>query len=382
MADASDTSPYILAAPDSTLPNSRALLASGGLVTQDTGGEGTFTINTVGNLQTLNEFGSPGFITYDATLPGITARSLEGGSGISITTPDGNGANPVVSVVADSTTQQVNSLSNGLFGSTRSSLNFVPSGSISITIGDNSLDNRTDINIAGTVAAPQDSTYIIQTTDPGLPNAQSLGLLTDGLLKVTVTDSTGVLSTATANTDYQVGSPILTSISGVTPTVGSLLVGSSSTTYEGFPESSTPGTVLTSNGAAALPSWQAPATGNLVEVLPNPTLTQTLVGNTTYIAINNAGGPTVFTLPPGTGPGSAVPGTFYTIIGGNQEGWMVNLNAGQTIAIGPIFTTGGSINSTTTGPYPGTYANDSITIWCVTSLYFIGVNITGTIQVN
>ncbi len=378
MADASDTSPYILAAPDSTLPNSRALLASGGLVTQDTGGEGTFTINTVGNLQTLNSFGSPGFITYDATLPGITARSLEGGSGISITAPDGNGANPVISVVADSTTQKVNSLSNGLFGSTRSSLNFVPSGSISITIGDNSLDNRTDVNIAGTVAAPQDSTYIVQTADAGLPNAQSLGLLTDGLLKVTVTGSTGVLSTAVANTDYQVGSPILTSISGVTPTVGSLLIGSSSTTYAGFPESSTPGTVLTSNGPAALPSWEAPATGNLTVILPDPTTSQTLVGNTTYIAINTSGGRTVFTLP---SVATAVPGNFYKIIGGNAIGWQVNQNATQFIAIGPNQTTvgtGGNLQSTTTGPF----ANDSITIWCVAPNYFIGESITGTIQIT
>jgi len=371
MADASDTSPYILAAPDSTLPNSRALLASGGLVTQDTGGEGTFTINTVGNLQTLNEFGSPGFITYDATLPGITARSLEGGSGISITTPDGNGANPVISVVADSTIQQVNSLSNGLFGSTRSSLNFVPSGSVSVTIGDNSLDNRTDINIAGTVAAPEDSTYIIQTPDAGLPNAQPLSPLATGLLKVTT--GTGVLSTAVANTDYQSASANLTSISAITPNNGSLIVGNG-TGYEGFASGGNPGDVLTSEGFGNSPAWQAPLTGTIVVVFPSDyaTLT-TLETRTIYIpTISDAEGPFPFILP--TTPNV---GDIYQIKGYGNVGWQVSQNAGQTMIVGNQQTTvgtGGSIEST--------FDTDSIVIYCVTTTNFTVDILSGQIQVN
>jgi hypothetical protein len=44
--------------------------------------------------------------------------------------------------------------------------------------------------------------YILQTATSLLPNAQSLGALTTGLLKNTVTASTGVLSKAVAGTDY------------------------------------------------------------------------------------------------------------------------------------------------------------------------------------
>lgn len=47
-----------------------------------------------------------------------------------------------------------------------------------------------------------DATYILQTSDADLPNAQSLGTLTTGLLKNTVTSATGVLSTAVLGTDY------------------------------------------------------------------------------------------------------------------------------------------------------------------------------------
>jgi hypothetical protein len=58
------------------------------------------------------------------------------------------------------------------------------------------------------------ATYIIQTAEAGLTNAQVLGSLATGLLKNTTT--TGVLSIAVANTDYVIpNSPTL-----ITPTLG------------------------------------------------------------------------------------------------------------------------------------------------------------------
>jgi hypothetical protein len=50
--------------------------------------------------------------------------------------------------------------------------------------------------------APADAKYIVQTVNAGLPNAQSLGALTTGLLKNTVSSSTGVLSRAVPGVDY------------------------------------------------------------------------------------------------------------------------------------------------------------------------------------
>lgn len=59
-------------------------------------------------------------------------------------------------------------------------------------------------NNDGTAIIPgvHDPKYIIQTVNASLPNAQSLGALTTGILKNTVTTGTGVLSTAVAGTDY------------------------------------------------------------------------------------------------------------------------------------------------------------------------------------
>lgn len=58
-----------------------------------------------------------------------------------------------------------------------------------------------DIGPAGGVA-PADATYILQSDNAFLPNAQSLGALTTGLTKNTVTAGVGVLGTAIPGTDY------------------------------------------------------------------------------------------------------------------------------------------------------------------------------------
>lgn len=60
-------------------------------------------------------------------------------------------------------------------------------------------------------AAPSDAEYIVGTANGSLSAEQSLGALTTGLLKNTVSGSTGMLSTAVAGTDYQ--SPISTASS-------------------------------------------------------------------------------------------------------------------------------------------------------------------------
>jgi hypothetical protein len=157
-----------------------------------------------------------------------------------------------------------------------------------------------------------------------------------------------------------------------------LIVGSG-TAYEGFPSGGDPGDVLTSAGVGVLPSWRAPATGNLTVVIPfdSPVTSYTLSGNTTYITYNSSGPTVIFTLPL---MADAVPGTFYTIVGGNQIGWQVNVTSGQLIAVGSSSTTigTGNIQSTTTG----FYANESITIWCVAPNYFIVSSVIGTVQVN
>lgn len=140
---------------------------------------------------------------------------------------------------------------------------------------------------AGSAAgAPSTSTYIIQTADVGLANAQVLGSLSTGLLKVATT--TGILSTASAGTDYLAAGAVTTS--GLTMTSARLLgrLTSSTGAIEELTFSGTldqigntrgsilergssgwtvipPGTsgwVLTSNGSSADPTYQSAGGGS------------------------------------------------------------------------------------------------------------------------
>jgi hypothetical protein len=74
--------------------------------------------------------------------------------------------------------------------------------------------------VGGANVAPADATYLVQTADGDLPNAQALGDLATGLVKNTTT--TGVQSIAAADVDYIGptsiidGVPVQTHLVGVT----------------------------------------------------------------------------------------------------------------------------------------------------------------------
>ncbi len=63
-------------------------------------------------------------------------------------------------------------------------------------------DSMEFVAVAPGSGAPADAKYIVQEANAGLSDEQSLGALTTGLLKNTVTASVGVLSAATEGTDY------------------------------------------------------------------------------------------------------------------------------------------------------------------------------------
>jgi hypothetical protein len=84
----------------------------------------------------------------------------------------------------------------------RTRLNFIEGSNVTLTVTDDPTNDEIDITIAATGAsgAPSDATYIVQTANAGLSAEQALSTLTTGVVKVT--NGTGVLSTAVADTDY------------------------------------------------------------------------------------------------------------------------------------------------------------------------------------
>lgn len=369
MADAPDNSSYILANPDSALADSRVLEAGTGLVKQDTGSGGTITIAADGNLATLATTTSPGYVICDTSgmSPVFVQRGLNAGTGITITQGLGQGGATTIAVTEKSTTQNVEVSQNGTLISTRNNLNFSSSGPISLTVQDDGGNDRTNITINGTSIAENDATYILQVPDNSLPNAQALSALSTGILKSTTT--TGVVSIAVAGTDYQAPSAILTSIAGVTPAIGTLLVGNG-TGFTVLGPGAT-NSVLTSNGVGAAPSYEPPVGGSGISTveLGNGAPTQTLASHTYYTANNSS--QQVFVL-----PASPSAGEFYKIIGYGAGGWTVTQNAGQTIEVGNISTTTG-----TGGSITNILSKDSIDIYCVDANNFTAHITSGQVTV-
>ena len=109
--------------------------------------------------------------------------------------------------------------------------------------------------------------------------------------------------------------------------------------------------VLTSNGAGALPTWQAAAGGAFPWTDVTGT-TQAAAINNGYTT-NNAGAVTV------TLPSTAAYGSVVKIAGRGAGGWIVAVNSGESIQFGNQVTT------TTTGTLASTNRYDCVEILCV-----------------
>lgn len=148
MADAPNTSTYILVNPDTAnLPNSRKLAAGTGITLQDSGVGNSLTIQPIGNLQSIFNFDTSGFIAYNSFDNTFAGRSLSGGSTISITNPNGTTGNPVLGVINDTSIQKITSQIGGVSISTRSRLNFISGSGVSISVSDNFVNNSADVTI-------------------------------------------------------------------------------------------------------------------------------------------------------------------------------------------------------------------------------------------
>lgn len=359
MADAPDTSSYILVAADPALPNSRALVAGTGFTLQDTGSSGqTITVQPVNNLLNLAEFSAPGYVNYDATNQIFTGNTFVQGTGISIDFPDGQGGNTAFSVVPNSTIQKIQVSANDLLESTRSNVNFKTAGGVSITVVDNSLDNRADVTITSPAIPNYDATYIIQTPNGSLPNAQALNEVVTGLTNylAKVHTASGVISAAQPDVDYMSVSPQLLSIAGITPTQGTLIQGGGPE-FIGSPIGPA-GTVATSNGVFLI--WDPPVSGVVGVVLSPGTVSVNMLPNTFYVPTSTTGLVT-FHLPL---PVNCVPGQIFRIKGDGSSGWRINAG----IALQSI--RWGSLVTTDMGHIASTSPQDSIEMVCVTPTEF------------
>jgi len=102
------------------------------------------------------------------------------------------------------------------------------------------------------------------------------------------------------------------------------------------------GQVLTSNGASALPSWQAAGGGGGMTWTEVTGTSQSMAVNNGYI-LNNA------SLVTATLPATAAVGSIVAVVGKGAGGWAIAQNSGDQIHFGNVNTTsgvGGSLAST------------------------------------
>jgi hypothetical protein len=86
------------------------------------------------------------------------------------------------------------------------------------------------VDVGAATGAPSTEDYIVGTATANLSAEQSLGALTTGLLKNTVSGSTGTLSTAVSGTDYAPANPSWSTLSAPSGTL-SLSHGTNTTTF-------------------------------------------------------------------------------------------------------------------------------------------------------
>lgn len=132
----------------------------------------------------------------------------------------------------------------------------------------------------------------------------------------------------------------------------------------------TSGQVLTSNGASALPTFQAASGGGMTWNEVTGT-TQAMAVDNGYI-LNNAG------LVTATLPATAARGSVIRVAGKGAGGWRIAQNASQIIYFGLSTTTTGA-----TGYIQSTAARDSVELVCVTAdIHFQVISSMGNITIT
>lgn len=389
MADAPNTSSYILEAPDTTdLPNSRTLVANGGIVLNDGGAGENITISTVGNLSVLNSLNTNGLVAYYSLgSPVFAGISLEGSSSINIVDGDAVSGNPTFSVINNSSIQQVNVQGAAGAGgtSTRSTLNFVGSDGISVTVGDNGGASRADITISGsgiigstvTSIASANTNIVVSGSGSG-PYNGAVTLTAPNWANVVAGNNvqmngqgfeyTGFLG-LTADPDGH--TLTLTATGGTTPVLNlGSSEGATSIVYDSFfnfpgGNSGTAGQVLTLTSAptgtdAGILHWTSVAGTGTVTNVTGSGLISVASGTTTpvisitpgtsgQVITTNSSGAVVWGAGGGGGGGGLVGGTSGTgaainIVGGNSTVPLAASGGGQVVISGqtPAWTTGNS----------------------------------------
>lgn len=176
--------------------------------------------------------------------------------------------------------------------------------------------------------------------------------------------------TGTTNT-LNLGFPVSVALGGTgiaTTTAYSVICAGTTSTgaFQSLSSVGSSGQVLTSNGASALPTWQAAPAG--FSTVNETGSSVTMTANVQYVNTGTDNAQCTYTI-----PATAAQGASFRIMGvaGNTGGWILQANTGQTVYVGATATS-------SAGSVTPQLATDGITIVCtVADTDFVTVEAVG-----
>ncbi len=337
--------PVALASASFTdFPNAEIVTGGTGISVVPGGSQGNLTISVTGQLTSLANLAATGFVVFNDSTNTYTARTINSGSGISVTRGDGLSGNCVIAQTPATVVQRV--YVTGPLGTPGSfpNIEFIAGDGISVAVADAGLGAKAQVTITNT----HGSEGSVDSVDA----ASTTGLLITGTPGLPITES------GTINIDLP-GSGASSAV-----VQGDMLVGNTGGSYTVVGIGTT-GKLWTSNGTTA--SWLSPATSGTVTSVGISSATGLVVGSS---PVTTSGTMTVNL--PGTGASSAVvqgdmligsTGGSYTTVAigttgklwtsdGTTASWQSPATSGTVTSVGVSSTTGlivGSSPVTTSG---------------------------------
>lgn len=233
-----DTSTFVVASLDSTIPNARVLTAGKGFHIIDSGPSSPITITAGDHLDSVVALSADGIVSYTNSTKSFNSIALNSTSTISVNSPTGQGSLQL-NVIPNTTTQNIN-ISDGTTTIMTPQVNFA--GGTGVSVGVSNISGKPTVTIAsngqsgagGTVTSVAATSVSGDFAITGSPITTS-GTLDFALAGVIPISKGGTgLANSTATAQGVVGHTVGANFLGVIPTTGTNSILGANSTHDPY----------------------------------------------------------------------------------------------------------------------------------------------------